>query len=197
MKNKPRENGFVGIESLLLLFILIIIGFTGWFVFHSKSSTNKLLDGAAANATSQPNYNLKHKTQNEQNSVSVPKTIESPKNTSPATPKSAPKSPSVVHPTAEEVQLAILRLGSINSLVNVYWANTGFYPNELNASALVNQEGASGSSTADFTAPSGTSFHYSCTKGGQDENGQVQCAGYKLEVRKLNGAVIKSYSSNF
>jgi hypothetical protein len=38
-----KQDGFGSIESLLLLVIVCIVGFTGWFVWMSKNNTNKLL----------------------------------------------------------------------------------------------------------------------------------------------------------
>lgn len=41
---KNNQSGFSVIEGLLIFVIIGIVGFTGWFIWHSKQSTDKTLD---------------------------------------------------------------------------------------------------------------------------------------------------------
>lgn len=65
------QNGFAIIESLLILIIIAIIGGTGYYVWHSKSQTDKTLDNAS----------------NSNSVVSPAKSTNSVKTSSPATPQ--------------------------------------------------------------------------------------------------------------
>jgi predicted negative regulator of RcsB-dependent stress response len=47
---KKDERGFSPIETILVLVIVAVIGFVGWFVYHAKQTTDKSLN--AANTTS-------------------------------------------------------------------------------------------------------------------------------------------------
>jgi hypothetical protein len=55
---KLQENpkGFSAIEALLILVIVAIIGGTGWYIWHSRSNTDKTL---TANSSSTSNFNKK------------------------------------------------------------------------------------------------------------------------------------------
>lgn len=44
---KKTQSGFALVESLLIILILVIIGFGGYYVWHSQKQTNKTLDTAA------------------------------------------------------------------------------------------------------------------------------------------------------
>jgi hypothetical protein len=44
---KKTQEGFAIIESLLIILILVIIGFGGYYVWHTQQQTNKTLDQAA------------------------------------------------------------------------------------------------------------------------------------------------------
>lgn len=46
MINLHNEKGFSPIEALLICIIVSILGFTGWYVWHTKQSTTKTLDAA-------------------------------------------------------------------------------------------------------------------------------------------------------
>jgi flagellar basal body-associated protein FliL len=49
MTNRRNSNsGFAALEGLLILIIIVIIGGTGYFVWHSKAQTDKSLDKAAS-----------------------------------------------------------------------------------------------------------------------------------------------------
>src|SRR5579871_5801589 len=43
-----KQNGFSAIEGLLILVIVGLIGFTGWYVWHSKNNSDKALSEAQA-----------------------------------------------------------------------------------------------------------------------------------------------------
>ena len=43
MKMLKNQTGFSVIEALLILVVVGILGFTGWFVYHSKQATDKTL----------------------------------------------------------------------------------------------------------------------------------------------------------
>ena len=48
------QKGFALVESLLILIIVLLVGFIGYYVWHTKSQTNKTLDTAAStNQTAQ------------------------------------------------------------------------------------------------------------------------------------------------
>ncbi len=47
---KKDERGFSPVETVLVIVIVAIIGFVGWFVYHAKQNTDKSLN--AANTTS-------------------------------------------------------------------------------------------------------------------------------------------------
>lgn len=49
-RSNGRSQGFTVIEALMLVVILVIIGFTGYYVWHARQNTDKTLD--AANSTS-------------------------------------------------------------------------------------------------------------------------------------------------
>jgi len=40
---RNKQQGFAVLEALLILIVLGILGFTGWFVYHSKQATDKTL----------------------------------------------------------------------------------------------------------------------------------------------------------
>lgn len=55
---KRDERGFSHIETVLVVAIVAVIGFVGWYVYHANQNTNKTL--GAANSTSNgagPNFN--------------------------------------------------------------------------------------------------------------------------------------------
>lgn len=43
-KQQPNQKGFALVESLLILIIFLLIGFVGYYVWHSRNSDNKSLD---------------------------------------------------------------------------------------------------------------------------------------------------------
>ncbi len=45
---KKNLSGFSLIESLLLLILVGLVGFTGWYVFRSKTATNSIYNGSAS-----------------------------------------------------------------------------------------------------------------------------------------------------
>lgn len=45
---KKTQSGFALVESLLIILILVIIGFGGYYVWHSQQQTNKTLSTAAS-----------------------------------------------------------------------------------------------------------------------------------------------------
>jgi type II secretory pathway pseudopilin PulG len=51
---KKTQSGFSIIETLLVVVILGMLGFTGWFVWHAKQNTNKTLSETNAAQTTAP-----------------------------------------------------------------------------------------------------------------------------------------------
>jgi len=47
---KSNQSGFAAVEAFLVVIILGIVGFTGWYVWHSKQATDKTLNNAAKSA---------------------------------------------------------------------------------------------------------------------------------------------------
>jgi len=45
-----KQSGFSAVEGLLILIILGLVSFTGWYVWHSKQSTDKTYTNAAKSA---------------------------------------------------------------------------------------------------------------------------------------------------
>lgn len=43
MKSVKHQHGFAAVEAILVIIVLGIVGFTGWFVYHSKQATDKTL----------------------------------------------------------------------------------------------------------------------------------------------------------
>jgi len=56
---QSNQTGFAAIEAVLILVVVAILGFTGWFVWHAKQSTDKSLD--AANNSEQASISIKKK----------------------------------------------------------------------------------------------------------------------------------------
>jgi cytoskeletal protein RodZ len=54
MKANTNQRGFAAVEAILIVIVLGIIGFTGWFVYHAKQNTDKTLTSADNNTVSQP-----------------------------------------------------------------------------------------------------------------------------------------------
>lgn len=42
-----KQRGFTTLEALLILVVLAIVGFTGWYVYHARSNANANLTSAA------------------------------------------------------------------------------------------------------------------------------------------------------
>ncbi len=55
-----KQNGFSAIEAVLILVIVAMIGFTGWYVWHAKQSADKTL---TADSSSTPSFKKKSSTQ--------------------------------------------------------------------------------------------------------------------------------------
>lgn len=47
MTHGTDQKGFMGIEVLLIAVIVVLAGFTGWFVYHSNRQANATLDAAS------------------------------------------------------------------------------------------------------------------------------------------------------
>jgi hypothetical protein len=45
---KRNQNGLLGIEGVLLLIIVCLLAFIGWYVWHTNKKTNEILNGAAS-----------------------------------------------------------------------------------------------------------------------------------------------------
>src|SRR4051812_2710121 len=48
MKLPKNQRGFSAVEAILILVIISILGFAGWFVYNAQKSTNKALDDTSA-----------------------------------------------------------------------------------------------------------------------------------------------------
>ena len=59
---KRIQKGFTTLEMLLVIIMLAIIGFTGYYVYHSKQQTDKTLNAAQADNASAPSTKLKSST---------------------------------------------------------------------------------------------------------------------------------------
>lgn len=64
---KKNSNGFGALEGLLVIVLVGIIGFAGWYVWNAKESTDKTI--AATNKTSQTMANRKQDTPMKVNEV--------------------------------------------------------------------------------------------------------------------------------
>jgi predicted negative regulator of RcsB-dependent stress response len=51
VKIRKHEQGFSIVEALLILVIVGILGFVGWFVWHSQKATDKAYSSAANDST--------------------------------------------------------------------------------------------------------------------------------------------------
>jgi cytoskeletal protein RodZ len=49
-KRKQGASGFAAAETLLVLVIVVMIGFVGWFVVRAKQDANKTLDTSSSQA---------------------------------------------------------------------------------------------------------------------------------------------------
>jgi len=47
MKIRTNSQGFSAVEALLILVIISLVGFVGWFVYHSQKSVDKTYSNAA------------------------------------------------------------------------------------------------------------------------------------------------------
>jgi hypothetical protein len=61
-KQKNTQKGFASLESLLLLVIVVMVAFTGWFVWHARSQANKTLNDTLSSGQSLASHNAKKKT---------------------------------------------------------------------------------------------------------------------------------------
>jgi len=50
MKKFSKQSGFAFVEILLIFIILGIVGFTGWYVWHSKQNANKSYNSSSASS---------------------------------------------------------------------------------------------------------------------------------------------------
>jgi uncharacterized protein HemX len=48
---KQDESGFSPVESLLVIVIVAILGFVGWYVYHAQQTANKSLNATASSTT--------------------------------------------------------------------------------------------------------------------------------------------------
>ncbi len=83
---------------------------------------------------------------------------------------------------------------AIESMLESYFTNYGYYPGDLTPGPLISQPGFSGGSASNFTAPSGTKFIYSPSPSGCTTDNQ-QCQHYTLEAAETNGTVIDTIKS--
>jgi len=69
---KISQSGFAIIEAVLIVVVVGILSFTGWFVWHAKQNTDKSLD--AANNSEQASVKTTKKTDTKQASLPVDET---------------------------------------------------------------------------------------------------------------------------
>src|SRR5689334_13162813 len=69
-----NQKGFSVVEALLILVVLGILGFTGWFVYHAKQSSDK--NYSAASTSDSSNATKQAKTLHGTKVVSLDKTYE-------------------------------------------------------------------------------------------------------------------------
>ena len=201
-----NSSGFAVVELALIIVIVGLITFVGWFVWHSKTNSDNLLASSVKVSSSQPQFKkTSAKTTNTIGATNGPASM--PSNSSkPAANSSsssssssssgsssggqAVSSPPLVHPTSSDVQQAELQALTIRSLIEAYGVNYDTYPADLSSGPLINQPGITGASTSTFVAPPGTSFSYTCSKGGPGV-----CAGYWLSVyNATTNAIIETLS---
>jgi type II secretory pathway pseudopilin PulG len=194
-KKQKNESGFSLIEIGLVLAVFLMIGFTGWFVWHGKqSTTSKLSEKVAASSSLSK---IQTNAQNQSKAVATGTSSTAATSSTSVKPKtssgsSAPTTPSPTHPTYEEIQQAKSQAQAIHSLLAAYYADYGYYTESLDSSTLINQPGSGGATASTFVAPQGTRFSYTCTKGGPID-GVDRCAGYILYVLKTSdGSVLQS-----
>jgi len=60
MNKRYNNSGFSAVEALLILVVVGILGFTGWFVYHSKQAADKTLTNTNSTV---PKYKKKASTQ--------------------------------------------------------------------------------------------------------------------------------------
>lgn len=53
INRKHDGNGFAAVETLLVIIFIAMVGFVGWYVFHTKQQADKNLQ-AAGNASQTP-----------------------------------------------------------------------------------------------------------------------------------------------
>ncbi len=194
---KNEQKGFVYIEGLLILVIVGLISFVGWYVWHSKQVTNALLTSATSISSSTPTLKSKAR----------PLAQTAPANATASTPTTAPQTTTtpvstskvqpptvVIHPTSQDIEQAKSQASAIQSLIEAYQANYATYTWDLTPSPLINQPGVSGASESTFVAPAGTSFSYKCMKGGGP---LPTCSAYQLQVLQSNGTVIETLKDQF
>lgn len=51
---KLNQNGFSAVEAILILIILGILGFTGWFVYHSQNAADKTYSSTDTSTAPKP-----------------------------------------------------------------------------------------------------------------------------------------------
>lgn len=51
---KRAQSGFGAIEALLILILLTVVGFTGYYVYHSQKNSNSSYNNAAQSSSSTP-----------------------------------------------------------------------------------------------------------------------------------------------
>jgi len=55
MKKFKNQKGFIALEFLLIPVLVILVGFTGWFVWNAKNNSNKSLNASIKEDASQTN----------------------------------------------------------------------------------------------------------------------------------------------
>ncbi len=53
-----RQAGFTALEGLLILVIVGIVGFTGWYVYQSRNKTNSLYNSSASVGSNIPKQTI-------------------------------------------------------------------------------------------------------------------------------------------
>jgi len=58
--SRPNQKGFISIETFLIIVVLVLVGGTGYFVYHATKKTNDTFTAAAKAAESTPDTSKPH-----------------------------------------------------------------------------------------------------------------------------------------
>jgi hypothetical protein len=61
MRHNDRQSGFSSIEGLLIVIIVLLVGFIGYYVWHTQKGADETLNSAAKSAQSSPRPSVSKK----------------------------------------------------------------------------------------------------------------------------------------